>query len=86
MSPQLSNALAMINRLKEHNIYFMNQGKNQNGADCLYVYARTERQEEVVIVEVSIDMGQVILAAKARQPHLIALALQSVSFIITASI
>lgn len=76
----------MINRLKDNNIHFMSQGKNDQGQDCLYVYGKTERQDELVIGEIAINGNQVMLQTRSRQEYLIPLFQQSLSFIISANI
>jgi hypothetical protein len=51
----------------------MHHAKNEQGVDCLYVFGITEKQEEIAIAEIAINMGQVILQAKSRHSHLIPL-------------
>ena len=86
MSPQVGNAHSLITRLQDHNIMFMSQGQNSEGADALYVYAVPERQDEVVIGEISISMGGIVVQAKSRAPHMVPLFLQTLSFLLSASI
>jgi len=66
MSPQVANAHALIQRLQENNIYFLQQGNNSNGFEALYVYSQTERRDEIVVGEISIEMGVVNLEARSH--------------------
>jgi Beta2-adaptin appendage, C-terminal sub-domain len=68
MSPQVSNAHSMITRLQDNNVFFMNQGVNDQGQDALYVFCQPEggRPEEAVVGEISISMAGGGITLQAR--------------------
>jgi hypothetical protein len=41
--------------------------------DALYVYGLPEKQDEVVIGELSIGMGGIVVQARSKAPHMIPL-------------
>ncbi|CDW71914.1 ap-1 complex subunit beta-1 isoform x3 [Stylonychia lemnae] len=85
MSPQVSNAHAMISRLQDNGVYFMNQGTNENGFDALYVYAVPVKQDEVVVGEISISSTGVVLQARSPAKHMVLLFLQSMNFLLCSN-
>jgi hypothetical protein len=76
----------MITRLQDNNISYMTQGQNDEGADALYVYGVPEKQDEVVVGEITISMGGVVVQAKSKAEHVIPLFLQSMNFLLSANI
>lgn len=67
----------------------MNQGVNEHGFDALYVFAVADKQDEVVVGEISINTttGSVVLQAKTPPSceHFALLFLQSMNFLMCAN-
>ena len=86
LSTQLQNAHSLITRLQDHQIFFLSQGQNSMGQDCLYVYCTPTGIEEMVIGEISINVmdGSVTVLAKSKAGYMPPLFLQAAKFLLSA--
>ncbi|TNV84540.1 hypothetical protein FGO68_gene17379 [Halteria grandinella] len=92
MSAQITNGHALITRLQENRIYYLNQATNEQGSEVLYVYCSPEEgdqgvnQHEIVVAEIGITpTGGVEIQATSQSGYMSLLFLQAVKFVLSAN-
>lgn len=83
LSMSLTSPQKIKERLLDHNIIFIEEGRNNDGAPCLYFTAKTT-SNHVLIIQLTFKEGDCTLCIKSKVPTLVPLAQQAINFILGA--